>query len=149
MKLDEILNQEQGVDEELFLFGFGRNVFDYAFQTATSTMKKPRKKMLEPDLRQQLLGAGGARERMWRAWQHPAAAESISPDMPDEVRRTKRNFVVLMRWPDHHMSAEKVDQTRSKQRVVWWPFVFRDKLLGFFRRDAPICVNGRSWSWAL
>ena len=67
--------------------------------------------------------------------------EVLRPEESAEVRRSKKNLIVPMRWVDTNKSEDKMDAKgqplpfEAKSRLV--VIGFRDKSLGFYRRDAP------------
>ena len=65
LRLDEVSYQEQGANEEVFLFGLRRNMLDHAFQTASPIKSKAETRQvtvneLVPRLQQRFLGPGEA-----------------------------------------------------------------------------------------
>jgi len=142
---------EQEVSREAYLFGYARNVFDYAFAAESakqkaSAKKKPGKrevviKRLGAEEQEQFVGRGGARAKEWKAWQDFAAVEVLGEAESRRVRETKRNLIVPMRWIDTDKADGKLDEDgkprplEAKSRLV--VIGFRDQSLGFYRRDAP------------
>lgn len=141
-----------GVTLEDFMFGVKRNIFDDKFENmyayamgntdgnTSAVKKKGRKEIrlqdLPPEVKQQFVGPEGSDNREWQAWLDKEAVEVMDPSTSREIRQNKPDLIVPTRWvrTNKNDGMEKAE-FKAKSRLVVQGF--KDKSLGYYRRDAP------------
>ena len=142
---------ELNVSCEDFLFAFKRNVFDDKYCAVydaalgatpgtASTKKRGRKEIFLKDLSEELqqlfTGPGGSDEREWHAWIEKDAIEILDEATSKSIRRNHPDLVIPTRWVRTNKAEGLEGQSFvAKSRLVVQGF--KDKSLGFYRRDAP------------
>ena len=145
----------KGIDEPTFVFGVKRNDYhdkylnlideysagahdEHLLQQAVK--KKGRKEIklheLSNDLKQNFTGPEGSDEREWKAWLSKEAVEVMSLQASLTIAETKPELVVPTRWVRTNKNDGLVGKPfLAKSRLVVQGF--KDKALGYYRRDAP------------
>ena len=142
---------ELNVSWKDFRFAFERNVFDDKYcamydaalgvvQGTASTKKRGRKEIFLKDLSEELqqlfIGPGGSDEREWHAWIDKGAIEILDDVTSRKIRSDHPDLVIPTRWVRTNKAEGLEGQSFvAKSRLVAQGF--KDKSLGFYRRDAP------------
>ena len=102
--------------------------------------KKGRKavylKDLLPEVRNQFLQPGGSDDREWQAWQEKDAVDVLSEAESQSIREERPDLIIPARWvcANKNDGLEKTEFLAKSRLVVQG---FKDRSLGFNRRDAP------------
>ena len=140
-----------GVTFDQFMFGVRRNDFTdkylgmYEFAMGASVESTPLKKKgrkeirlndLEPQLRDEFLGQDGSDAKEWRAWQEKEAVDILSEAESRRIRENRPDLIIPTRWVRTNKNDGLINEPfKAKSRLVVQGF--KDKSLGFYRRDAP------------
>ena len=136
-----------GVSKGDLLFGFKRSCFEDRYEAlagaqeeGAATKKKGRKEIklveLTSEQKEMFTAKGGSDEKEWNAWKTKEACEVLGPTESEKVRRGKPDLIIPTRWV----------RTNKNDGIYGAPFLaksrlvvqgFKDKALGFYRRDAP------------
>ena len=144
--------QSRGIDEDVFLFGVRRNVFDDRYEALAAQEEKssasggaPMKKKGRKELRLQELreeqqqlftGRDGSDAKEWEAWLSKEACTVLDYQTSKRIRREKPDLIIPTRWVRTNKTEGILGQAfKAKSRLVVQGF--KDKSLGHFRRDAP------------
>ena len=150
MQEDAFLALDVTLDD--FMFGVKRNLFDDKFENmyayamtggdgnASAIKKRGRKEIrlqdLSDELKQMFVGPDGADHKEWRAWLDKEAVEVVDTATSRDIRQNKPDLIVPTRWVRTNKNDGMENaEFKAKSRLVVQGF--KDKSLGYYRRDAP------------
>ena len=141
---------ENQVSKKQFGFGVLRNEFDYAYAVAPGKAPKAAAKRgrREVELRKlapadyaKFAGPGGSDEKEWQAWLDMKAGEPETLKRSEQIREEHPDKIIPLKWvrtnknEGQETTKDAILPMLAKSRLVVQGF--KDKMLGFYRRDAP------------